>query len=397
MTLHDVTSTVPEIGVAMIGSGLMAKSHTMGYRNVESVYGTTPLRPRFSILADAKEDLARAGAESLGYQRWTTDWREAVTDPDVDVVNIVTPNFLHKDIAMAAIAAGKHVYCEKPLALTAAEAKQMWEAAEEAGVRTIVGFNYLRNPAIAEARRLIASGALGDIWSFSGQFVLDACTDPDVPFTWRFERKLSGSGALGDLGAHIISLAQVLVGPISSVAGSSKTFVTSRPAPTGAFGYGSGADLSAPRREVENDDATTFLIDFASGACGHIEASRVATGRTWHLGLEVIGSKGSLQFVQQDIHTLRLYLAGDPVERKGYREIELGPSHGDYGKFWPFAGVPLGVHELKTIEVNEWLHAIAENRRADGDFKEGWHVSEVLDAVEQSAAERRWVDVPAVD
>ena len=397
MTLHNVTSTVPEIGVAMIGSGLMAKSHTMGYRNVESVYGSTPLRPRFAILADAKVDLARSGAESLGYERWTVDWREAVNDPAVDVVDIVTPNFLHMEVAMAAIDAGKHVYCEKPLALSAADAKVMYKAAEAAGVKTIVGFNYLRNPAIAEARRLIASGALGEIWTFSGQFVLDACTDPDVPFTWRFDRKLSGSGALGDLGAHIISLAHVLVGPISSVSGLSRTFVTKRPEPTGAFGYGSGADLSAPRREVENDDATTFLIDFASGASGHIEASRVATGRTWHQNIEIIGSLGSLQFTQQDIHTLRLYLAGDPVELKGYREIELGPSHGDYGAFWPFAGVPLGVHELKTIEVNEWLTAIAEDRRPDGDFKEGWHVSEVLDAVEQSAAERRWVDVPAMD
>ena len=397
MTLHDVTSTVPEIGIAMIGSGLMAKSHTMGYRNVESVYGTTPLRPRFEVLADASEDLARAGAESLGYARYTTDWREAIVDPQVDVVDIVTPNFLHFDIAMAAIEAGKHVYCEKPLALTAADAKQMYEAAETAGVKTLVGFNYLRNPAIAEARRLISSGVLGDIWTFQGRFVLDACSDPDVPFTWRFERKLAGSGALGDLGAHIISLAQVLVGPISSVVGLSRTFITERPEPTGVFGYGSGADLDAPRHRVENDDATTFLMEFASGASGHIEASRVSTGRTWHQSLELIGSKGALQFVQQDIHTLRLYLTGDPVDRKGYKEIELGPSHGDYGAFWPFAGVPLGVHELKTIEVREWLTAIAEDRRPDGDFREGWLVSEVLDAVERSAAERRWVDVPKPD
>ncbi len=397
MTLHDVTSSVPEIGVAMIGSGLMAKSHTMGYRNVEAVYGTTPYRPRFAVLADAREDLARTGAESLGYERWTIDWREAVTDPDVDVVDIVTPNFLHAEIAMAAIAAGKHVYCEKPLALSAAEAKQMYEAAEKAGVKTLVGFNYLRNPAIAEARRLIASGALGEIWTFNGQFVLDACSDPDVPFTWRFERKLSGSGALGDLGAHIISLAQVLVGPIASVAGINKTFIKTRPEPTGVFGYGSGADLSAPRREVENDDHTSFVMEFANGASGHIEASRVATGRTWHQSVEVIGSLGALQFVQQDIHTLRLYLVGDPADKKGYKEIELGPGHGDYGAFWPFAGVPIGVHGLKTIEVNGWLHPIAEDRRPDSHFKEGWRVAEVLDAVEIAAAERRWVDVPVLE
>src|SRR3954471_2230220 len=172
MTLHLATSAVREIGIAMIGSGLMAKSHTMGYRNVERVYGSTPLRPRFEVLADAKEDLASSGAQSLGYARWTTDWREAGAGPAVDVVDIVTPNFLHKEIAMAAIAAGKHVYCEKPLALNAADAQEMYEAAQQAGVKTLVGFNYLRNPAIAEARRLIADGVLGDIWTFQGRFVL---------------------------------------------------------------------------------------------------------------------------------------------------------------------------------------------------------------------------------
>lgn len=394
MPLQSVSSTVPEIGIAMIGSGLMAKSHTTGYRNVEAVYGTAPFRPRLSVLADVRENLARAGAESLGYERWTVDWREAVTDPAVDVVDIVTPNFLHKEIAMAAIAAGKHVYCEKPLALTAAEAKEMYQAAEAAGVKTLVGFNYLRNPAIAEARRLVSSGVLGEVWTFNGSFVLDACSDPDVPFTWRFERKLAGSGALGDLGAHVVSLAHVLVGPISSVAGISRTVIPTRPEPTGVFGYGSGADLAAPRRDVENDDSTTFLMEFANGASGHIEASRVATGRTWHLGIEIIGSKGACQFVQQDVHTLRLFLADDPADKRGYREIELGPGHGDYGAFWPFAGVPLGIHELKTIEVNEWLNAIAEDRRADGDFRDGWLVSEVLDAVERSTEQRRWVDIP---
>jgi len=394
MALQDVVRRTPRLGVAMIGSGLMAKSHTMGYRNVEAVYGTAPYRPHFAVLADAREDLARSGAESLGYERWTTDWREAIADPTVDVVDIVTPNWLHKEIALAAIAAGKHVYCEKPLANTAADAREMYDAAEAAGVRTLVGFNYLRNPAIAEARRLIASGALGEVWTFQGRFVLDACSDPDVPFAWRFDRKLAGSGALGDLGAHVVALAQTLVGPIASVAGQSQTFIKTRPEPTGAFGYGSGADLDAPRRVVENDDATTFLLEFANGASGHVESARTATGRPYHLSVEVTGSRGALQFVQQDIHTLRLYLTDDASERRGYREIELGPDHGDYGSFWPIAGVPLGVHELKTIEVHEWLDALAEDRRPDGDFHDGWQVSEVLEAVERSVTERRWVDIP---
>ena len=397
MTLHDVTATVPEIGIAMIGSGLMAKSHTMGYRNVESVYGTTPFRPRFAVLVDASEDLARRGAESLGYVRYTTDWRDALTDPDIEIVDIVTPNFLHFDIAMAAIEAGKHVYCEKPLALNAADARQMYEAAEKAGVKTLVGFNYLRNPAIAEARRLISSGVLGDIWTTSRP-VRSGCLQRSRRAVhlalraqafrqWRPRRPRRPHHFAGPGPGRTDQLSGRL----------SRTFITERPEPTGVFGYGSGADLDAPRHTVENDDAAAFLMEFASGASGHIEASRVSTGRTWHQSIELIGSKGALQFVQQDIHTLRLYLTGDPADRKGYKEIELGPSHGDYGAFWPFAGVPIGIHELKTIEVREWLTAIAEDRRPDGDFREGWLVSEVLDAVERSAAERRWVDVPQPD
>lgn len=394
MPLQSVTSTVPEVGIAMIGSGMMAKSHTMGYRNVEGMYGATPLRPRFAVLADAKEDLARAGAQSLGYERYTVDWREAVADPEVAVVDIVTPNWLHKEIAMAAIEAGKHVYCEKPLALTAADARAMYEAARRAGVKTLVGFNYLRNPAITEARRLIAEGVLGELWTFTGQFVMDAVSDPDAPFTWRFERKLAGSGALGDLGAHVVSLAHILVGRTTSVAGLCRTFITTRPEPTGVFGYSSDADFDAPRHAVENDDDTIFLAEFASGAGGSIEASRVATGTAWDLRIEVIGSTGALRFVQQDSYALDLYLSADPAGHQGYRKIQVGPGHGDYGAFWPVPGVPLGVHELKTIEVHGWLRAIADDTRPDGDFEDGWRVCQVLDAVEQSAAERRWVDLP---
>jgi predicted dehydrogenase len=189
-------------------------------------------------------------------------------------------------------------------------------------------------------------------------------------------------------------LAHVLVGPINSVAALSRTFVKTRPQPTGVFGYGSGADLEAPRREVENDDATVFICDFTSGASGTIEASRVNTGRAWHQSIEITGSKGALKFVQQDIHTLELYLSGDTGAQKGFTRVDIAPGHGDYGHFWPFAGVPLGVHELKTIEVREWLAAIAEDRRPDGDFEEGWRVAEVLDAVEVAAAERRWVELP---
>jgi predicted dehydrogenase len=382
-----------ELRVAMLGGGLMAKSHSMAFRNVEAVYGDVPLRPRLHVLCDEREDLAADAATTLGYERWTTDWRAAVADPDVDVVSIVTPNWLHKEMALAALAAGKHVYCEKPLAVTAADAREMAEAAKAAGARTLVGFNYVRNPAVEFARELIAAGELGELQTFRGAFVLDAVADPAVPFTWRFDRRLAGTGALGDLGAHVIALAHALVGPIAAVCGLARTWVAERPTTSGVFGYGSEADKDAPVRAVENDDVMQFLCEFADGPTGAIECSRIATGRRYAIELEVSGSKGALRFNQQDIYKLDVYLSGDPAGRQGFRRIDVGPGHGDFGRFWPIAGVPLGVHELKVIEVHELLQAIAEGRPARPDFEEGRRVCEVIDAVAASAEERRWVEV----
>ena len=392
--MHLTDDDTSELRIAMIGGGLMAKSHALAYRNVQAVYGSVPLRPALSLLVDASEELASATARSLGFQRWSTDWRAAVNDPDIDVIDIVTPNWLHYEIAMAAIAAGKHVYCEKPLALTAEDARRMYEAARDAGVRTLVGFNYLCNPAIVYARQLIESGALGDIWSFRGLLRLDANTDPDVPFTWRFERARSGSGALGDVGAHIISLARALVGPIAEVTGLTATVIPDRPEPAGVFGYGTKAAEGAPRRRVENDDIATFLARFSNGAVGTFEASRVATGSAFELFVEVIGSKGAVRFNQQDIYKLELFLAEGDELRRGFREVELAPGHGDYGHFWPFAGSPLGIHELKVIEVHELLTALADGRDPQPGFEEGWRVSTVLDAVEESASTGKWTAIP---
>lgn len=386
-----ITPEGPELSVAVIGSGLMAKSHTLAYRNVQSVYGSVPLRPRLSLLVDATDELAATGAAALGFERWATDWREAVADPGIDVIDIVTPNWLHEEIALAAIAAGKHVYCEKPLALSAQGAEQMYRAAVAAGVTTLVGFNYLFNPAVAKARHLIRSGALGDIWSFRGAFVLDAVADPAVPFTWRFDRSRSGSGALGDLGAHVIATAHDLVGPIAKVVGLSSTVISHRPEPAGVFGYGTAAAADSVLRAVENDDITNVLVVFANGATGSIEVSRVSTGHTWENTWEVTGSRGAVRFDQQNGYKLDVFLAADG--ERGFRSVDLGPGDGAYGQFWPFAGCPIGVHELKIIEVRELLDAIAEGRPAYPGFEAGWRVAQVLDAVEESATDQRWVDI----
>ncbi len=389
-------SSVPQLRIATIGSGLMAKSHTLGYQAVATVYdGEVPLRPQLDVLVDQNEELAAAGAHALGYERHSTDWRAAVDDPAIDLVDIVTPNWLHYDIAMAAIEAGKHVYCEKPLALTAPEARRMADAAAAAGVTTLVGFSYLRNPAIQLAKKLIEAGEIGEIWSVRGNFSLDAVSDPGVPFTWRMERALAGSGALGDVGAHVIALARLLAGPIGSVVGQLKTVVPARPEPAGVFGYGMAAREDSPLREVENDDLAHFLATFANGASGIFEASRVSTGRAFDLGIEVVGSRGSLRFDQQHDYRLEVSLPGADGSIRGAREVAVEPGHGDYGRLWPFAGVPVGLHEIKVLEIRELLDAIAEGRPGDPGFEEGAQVSAVLDAVELSVAERRWVDLEA--
>lgn len=383
----------PELRIGIVGTGLMAKSHSVSFLSASSFFGALPLKPKLSVICDESEDLAREAAETYGFESWTTDWQSMVEDPSIDLVDIVTPNFLHKEMALAAVAAGKHVYCEKPLAATADDAKEMYEAAEEAGVVTLVGFNYLRNPAVVFARELIEAGELGEIRSFSGNFVLDAVADPGVPFTWRFDRELAGAGALGDVGAHVISLARTLVGDIKSVCGLSRIFVKERPEAGGTLGYVSSATEDSPKKPVQNDDLMYFLCEFEGGSAGVFESSRVATGRRWDLSFSISGSKGSLQFAQQRDYELQLFVTDDPEGKQGFRAINMEPGHGDYSRFWPFAGVPLGLHELKVIEVHELIQAIAGDRAVQPDFQEGWEVCRVIDAVLKSAEERRWVEV----
>jgi predicted dehydrogenase len=374
----------------------MGKSHSMAYRNVTAVYRTLPLTPRLALVCEENENLALRAAETFGFEDWSNDWRSAVTDQSIDLVDIVTPNFLHKEMAIAAAKAGKHVYCEKPLAPTAADAKEMYEAAESAGISTLVGFNFLWNPAIAFARELIEAGELGEIHDFKGTLSLDALVDDTAPFSWRFDAKLAGAGALGDTGSHVIAFARALVGDIQRVCGLSRILVKERPATLGG-GEGAVSDaLQTYMRVVENDDATIFLCEFTNGASGTIEASQVATGRKHDLSVEVTGTKGALRFDQQRGHELLLYLSDDPNGRQGFRSVTIGPEHGDHGNFWSVSGLNLRIHELKVIEVHALLIALNQGRVPQPGFREGWQVCRVIDVVRKSVEERRWVEVSEV-
>lgn len=381
------------LNIGLIGSGLMGKGHSLAYAAVTRVFDDLQVRPHLRILGDVSEEIAGRAASNFGFEDHVVGWRGVVEHPDVDIVDITAPNHLHREIAVAAALAGKHVYCEKPLATTVEDAREMVEAAEKAGICTLVGFNYLKSPATLAARRLIEEGLLGDIWHFRGVFHQDILADPRFPHSWRFERRLAGSGALGDLGAHVISLAHSLVGDIERVSALSETFIRERPTATGPYGYSGELDENAPMRTVENEDSIHILAKFVNGATGVIETSRVAYGRKVHLAYEINGSKGSLAFVHERMNELKLYLSDDPDGTRGFRTVLTGPEHPYYGSFWPVAGCGLGFGDMKIIEIRELLEGVATETRLRPDFRDGYKVNLVMDAASRAADSQRWVDV----
>ncbi len=366
------------LGVGLIGSGFMGKAHALGFINANRIM-ELPVRAELALLADASAAAAARAAARFGVPRATGDWRALVADPAVAIVSITTPNVLHREMALAAIAAGRHVYCEKPLAPTAAEAGEMTLAAEKAGIATQVGFNYLKNPMIGLARDLVAAGEIGEVRSFRGVHAEDFMSDAANPWTWRLD-PAGGGGALADIGSHIVALARHVVGPIAAVTGTCTTLVRERPFEGGT-------------RAVEVDDVTTAALRFGNGAVGTIEANWLATGRKMGLAFEVSGAKGAIRFTQERMNELKLYRTADPAALQGFRTIEAGPAHAPYGAFCPAAGHGLGFNDLKTIEVADFLRAIAGERVGHADFREGWAVARTVEAIYRAAREGGWISV----
>lgn len=370
-----------QIGVGIIGTGFMGKAHALAYQAAASLF-PLPERPVLEMVADNDQAGARRAFESFGFRRMTTDWHELMTAPAVRIVSVTTPTALHHEMALAAIAAGKHVHCEKPLAETEAKARELVEAAEAAGISTQVGFNYLKNPLLRLAKTMIESGELGEITAFRGIHAEGYMADPDTPFTWRLEPP--GGGVLADLGSHIIGLARYLLGPIVAVCAEIETVIKARPSARG----------STTRREVAVDDIARLMVRFARGMGGTIEANWVATGRTMQLAFEISGSKGALAFSQERMNELLFYRAGGPISRHGFVRIEAGPEHPPYGLFCPAAGHQLGFNDLKTIEAADFLAAIAGSPVVGPDFREGWEVQKVIETARHSAAARSWLPIP---
>jgi predicted dehydrogenase len=383
---------MPSMRVAMIGYGFMGAAHSQGWR-VAPRFFDLPADPRMALVVGRNADAVAAAAAKWGWEESATDWRSVLERDDIDVIDIVTPGSSHAEIAIAALEAGKHVLCEKPLANTVAEAEAMADAAARAaerGVFAMVGFTYRRVPATTFARQLVAEGRIGRVTQVRASYRQDWLVDPQVPLAWRLRKELAGSGALGDIGAHAIDLAQFITGQrLESVSGTLETIVKERPLPAdtspgevaslgGAAGSGTG--------EVTVDDVAMFTGRFDSGVLGSFEATRFATGRKNALRVEVSGTEGAIAFDLEDLNTLEFYDRTAPDDRQGFTRILVTePSHPYVSAWWP-AGHMLGYEHGFSHQVVDFVTAIAESHQPTPSFADGLHVQRVLDAVERSAA-----------
>ncbi|MGA5412765.1 Gfo/Idh/MocA family protein [Streptomyces pseudogriseolus] len=377
----------PPLRIGMVGYAFMGAAHSQGWRTVGRVF-ELPLRPEMAVICGRDADAVRAAADRHGWAETETDWRALVERDDIDLVDICTPGDSHAEIALAALAAGKHVLCEKPLANTVGEAEAMARAAEEARARgqaAMVGFNYRRVPATALARRMVVEGRIGTLRHVRVAYLQDWLVDPQFPLTWRLRREQAGSGSLGDLGAHIVDLAQYLAGEhLAGVSALTETFVRERPLPT-APSSGLAAVSAAGTGPVTVDDAALFTGRFASGALASFEATRYATGRKNALRIELNGERGSLAFDLERLNELEYHDGTGDAAHGGFRRILVTePDHPYLDAWWP-PGHGLGYEHTFTHQARDLVHAVAEGRGPEPSFADGLQVQRVLAAVEESA------------
>ena len=373
-------ATMTNIGIGIVGGGYMGKAHAVAMSAVASVFDTS-LRPTLEVICTTTEKGAADKARQFGFARSTADWRKLVDDPKVEAVVIASPQDTHKDIALAAFARGKHVFCEKPLGLGFEESCVMVEAAGRSGCIHMTGFNYIRTPASQLAREIIAAGEIGTITWFRGEHTEDFCADPRDPVSWRTQRKPNGN--MGDLSPHMINAALALAGPIRSLCADIETVHKTRPSPSGP-------------EAVTNDDQAQIMCRFANGAMGHLFISRVATGRKMGYAYDIFGTAGAIRFDQEDQNALWLYKADAPTDRQGFTKILTGPEHPDYKAFCLGPGHGTGYQDQIIIEARDFLQAIATGKLQWPTFNDGMLVNQVVEAAWLSHAERGWVDVDRV-
>ena len=383
-----------EIGIGTVSLGWMGLLHTRAYRRLFDHYPDCKLRPRLVMAADVAEG-AQEASERLGYEGWTADWREVVEHAEVEAVSITAPNYLHREVAVAAAKAGKHVWLETPCGRYPAETFEIGRAVEEAGVRSMIGLMYRHAPAVEYAKDLIAAGQLGEITHYRGYFLADYSADPNGALTWRFKEKYGGLGVLGDLMTHAADMALNLLGPITGVSSQRETFIRERvEAPMGAshFSVVEGGAL-AP---VENEDYASSLVRFENGARGTLETSRTCVGPHVRMSFEVNGSRGALSWNFQRLNELELYRPGGNGEA-GYRTVFAAPGMGDFANFQPGAGISMGYDDLKVAEAERFLSSIADGEQREPGMREIVSAMRVVEAMNRSCDSGSWEPVSAED
>jgi predicted dehydrogenase len=380
------------VGIGLVGVGWMGRIHSVAYRRCPDHFPDCPGRARLVVAADNDAERARAAVE-LGYARGTDDWREVVADPEVEAVSITAPNRLHREVAIAAAEAGKHVWIEKPVGRFPSETAEIAAAVGRAGIRTVVGFNYRHAPAVVHARRLVESGAVGVVDHFRSQWIAAYAADPRGVLSWRFLAGEAGLGILGDLGSHAVDLAQYLLGPIESVTARTETIVDERPVPGSGGTHFAVAD-DGPRAPVENEDTVWSIVRFASGVTGTLEASRVVVGPQARYAFEVHGSAGALAWDFERMNELLLFEASGPDA--GYARVLMGPQHEPFGRFQPGPGLPMGYDDLKVIEAALFLESVVDGVQREPGLAEALAAARVIAAMHRSAGSGSWEAVGEV-
>ncbi|CAN7610524.1 Gfo/Idh/MocA family oxidoreductase [Rhizobium sp. LjRoot98] len=371
------------LGVGLIGTGYMGKCHALAWNAVKAVFGDVP-RPRLVHLAEANAELATARADEFGFEKATANWRRLIDDPDVDVVSVTTPNQFHAEMAIAALGAGKHVWCEKPMSPTFPDAQRMLKAVEASGKIAIMGYNYIQNPILRHMKTLIEDGAIGAVNHVRVEMDEDFMADPEAPFYWKSERS-AGYGALDDFAVHPLSLLWYLFGHVRSVVTDMAKPYADRPLKDGG------------RRAVENHDGASILMRLEHGISAVLMANRAAWGRKGRIALQIYGSKGSILYDQERMNEFELYQTGGNTTEQGFRRVLTAPSHAPYGQFIPAPGHGLGFNDLKIIECHELIRAIAGEPFSAIDFKQGLRIEKTVHAMARSFDEKAWIEVDKVE
>ena len=396
------------INVGLIGYKFMGKAHSNGLTKIGMFFDNSANINK-KVICGRDPEWVKESAEKFGWSEYETSWEKLVKRPDIDMIDITAPSNAHKEIGIAAANEGKHIFCEKPLALTLADAREMYEAAEKNKIKHQIGFNYRFAPAVLLAKKIIDDGKIGKVFHVRANFLQDWIIDPEFPLVWRLDKKVCGSGSLGDLGAHFIDMARFLVGDFATVMGMSKTFVKSRPlseSMTGLSGKAveidvrtNKAGVAAPRADVEVDDGTVFVAEFKNGALGVFEATRFAQGHKNDMSIEINGELGSVKFIFERMNELQYFSAADEPGLQGFRLIQASEGIHPYMHAWWPVGHVIGYEHTFVHELYEFTEAIANDRPLNPicpDFSDGVKCSQIIEAVELSCERKALVEVDSL-